>query len=198
MTAPLDLAGKSFGRLTAISRAPNDRRNKAVWFCSCSCGNTTAVNATDLRYGNTKSCGCLKRQRSRENFSLGPDTLRTHGMSRTRVYKRWGQMIARCYKPNHPRYKDWGGRGITVCPEWRHSFVNFIADMGMPPPGRSLDRIDNDGPYCKANCRWSTPVEQMLNTRARKLKTPPVVTLLAVTAATATSLTTPAPRFMTD
>jgi hypothetical protein len=191
MTAPLDLAGQSFGRLTAISRAPNNRRGRAMWFCSCSCGNTTAVNASDLRYGNTKSCGCIKLQRSKENFSLGPPAKRSHGFSGTPPYKRYTQMIARCHNPNHSRYNDYGGRGITVCDRWRQSFANFIADMGLPPPGLSLDRIDNDGPYCKDNCRWATPSQQMLNRRCSKPKITPAADLLNQRA-TAMD-TTPAP-----
>ena len=77
-------------------------------------------------------------------------------------------MIYRCTDPEHPRYADWGGRGITIDPRWR-SFDNFLADMGERPPGMSLNRIDNDGPYCKKNCEWTTPHRQQVNSRNFKL-----------------------------
>lgn len=82
-------------------------------------------------------------------------------------------MIYRCTDLNNPRYKDWGGRGITIDPRWLE-FDNFLADMGERPPGTSLNRIDNDGNYCKENCEWATPHEQQVNSRLFKL-TPDVV-----------------------
>lgn len=98
------------------------------------------------------------------------DTMRTigittHGMSRTKTYNSWVSMLQRCYNPNETGYKNWGGRGITVCDAWNNSFEAFLADMGERPEGTSLDRIDNNGDYEPGNCKWSTRKEQNLNKR---------------------------------
>lgn len=93
---------------------------------------------------------------------------RTHGMSRTREYRTWVFMRNRCFNRNAINFERYGGRGITVCERWKDSFSKFFADMGARPPGMSLDRINNDGNYEPANCKWSTPVEQTVNRRARK------------------------------
>ena len=95
-------------------------------------------------------------------------------------------MIYRCTDPDNPRYKDWGGRGIIIDPRWM-SFDTFLADMGERPPGMSLNRIDNDGNYCRANCEWATPHQQQVNSRLFKL-TPDVVARIKRLRATGMSL----------
>ena len=92
----------------------------------------------------------------------------THGLCGTRIHNVWRAMIARCGKSTHPGYAWYGGRGISVCERWLN-LDNFYADMGDPPPGLSLDRIDNDGPYHPDNCKWSTQSEQGRNRRSNRM-----------------------------
>ena len=88
----------------------------------------------------------------------------SHGMYKTRTYTSWSDMLQRCLNPKNSRFRDYGGRGITVCERWRR-FENFYADMGERPTGTSIDRKDNNGSYELANCRWATPAQQYANTR---------------------------------
>lgn len=88
-----------------------------------------------------------------------------------KTYNTWWGMIARCEKKSHKSYFRYGGRGITVCREWRQDFAIFLRDMGEALPGLTLGRIDNDGPYCKENCRWETMKEQMNNRSSNRMVT---------------------------
>jgi hypothetical protein len=83
------------------------------------------------------------------------------------LWQTWQAMKQRCYNPNDPRYKDWGGRGIKICAEWLTDYKAFEMYMGQRPKGYTLDRIDNDGDYEPGNVRWSTPKEQCVNRRKR-------------------------------
>lgn len=153
-----DLTGRVFGRLTVIeySHTHKQRSGKqaAVWDCRCECGKNVSVMASNLKRGNTQSCGCLHRQQTTR-----------HGKASTRLYRVWCSMLQRCSNPNNSRYADYGARGIKVCERW-HDFKNFLADIGERPVGASLDRIDNDGNYEPGNVRLATTAEQMRNTRA--------------------------------
>jgi hypothetical protein len=163
-----DLTGRRFGRLVVIARSP--RKGHAYWQCFCDCGNDTTVTSSALRGGRTASCGCWRVERLIERSTK-------HGLmprkGRSLTYNSWSNMMRRCTNPDHPRYPDWGGRGITVCERWR-DYRNFLADMGEKPPGTTLGRIDNDGPYEPGNCQWETHAKQARNTRSIKL-TPRVV-----------------------
>lgn len=96
-----------------------------------------------------------------------------HGMDGTKIYRVWIRMKERCFNKKGNDYKYWGGRGITVCPEWlgKNGFQNFYQDMGDKPEGKSLDRIDNNGNYCPDNCRWATQKQQQNNRRNNRLIT---------------------------
>lgn len=150
--------GERFGKLVALGMTERRSKNgNIIWECLCDCGNECFIDSGSLRWGNTQSCGCLQKQRVSECNTK-------HGMSTTVEYKIWGNMIDRCENPNHRSYKDYGGRGIKVCPEW-HDVCKFCIDMGKRPVGLTLDRIDNDGDYTPKNCRWATSEEQRINSR---------------------------------
>ena len=153
-----DFTNQRFGRLVAMSRGPNDKYGKSTWNCSCDCGNQPTVLANRLQNGKTKSCGCFKH-----------DLHFKHGQTRkTSEYKAWDSMIQRTNNPNHPAYKNYGGRGITVCAEWRKSFISFFNYIGKKPlPKLSLDRINNEGNYEPGNVRWATMSEQQRNKRRK-------------------------------
>lgn len=153
MGVHVDLVGRRFGMLTVIRYLGASR-----WECLCECGGASTPVTGALTSGNSKSCGCRKRN------ALGESTTK-HGRAGTKLHRIWKGMKSRCYNPNSPRYADYGGRGITVCDRWRESFENFYADMGDPPPGATLDRKDNGKGYSPSNCRWSTRAEQNLNKR---------------------------------
>lgn len=152
----IDLTGKKFNKLLVLSLS--DRKGKwTFWNCLCDCGKKTLVRCSHLTSGGTRSCGCLKSE------------VRTiHGKSGSSIHRRWAGMIGRCTNPNDPAYQNYGGRGIKVCKRW-NKFVNFYKDMGDPPKGYSLDRIDNSKGYSKKNCRWATPKEQSNNKRRNVL-----------------------------
>ena len=156
-----DLSGKPFGRLVAQRYVGGSR-----WECLCVCGSITLVTTRYLINGTSTSCGCRKRD------STLPNTYQpTHGLSHHPIYQRWRHMLSRCYCPSHEAYHYYGGRGIRVCERWRHSVANFYADMGDPPPGMTLDRIDTNKHYEPGNCRWATPKQQARNRRSNRLLT---------------------------
>ena len=156
----LDVSGQRFGRLM-VKRYAGSQRG-AMWECTCDCGNTTIVKASNLRRGNTTSCGCVKRE------SIAA-VRRTHGRTRTPKFGIWMAMIYRCENPRCPAFANYGGRGIRVAPDWRHDFQAFLSYVG-PRPSKlhSIDRIDVNGNYEPGNVRWATWTEQMRNTRANR------------------------------
>ena len=157
----LDLAGKTFGRLSVIERVYVPKAHNVMWRCKCECGNETIAAAANIGK-TTFSCGCLAREAAR-NLLTGNTYQRTHNSSQTTEYRIWSKMRDRCLNPNNPKYHRYGGRGITICKRWLDDFESFRSDMGMRPPGLSVDRIDNDGNYEPSNCHWGTSGEQSRN-----------------------------------
>lgn len=171
-----DLRGQKFGRLTIGRRAPSLTTNaNRRFYCLCDCGNKPIVAFSSIKSGKIVSCGCFAAEQTRERVT-------THGHTRgrrpTREYRTWTQMINRCENERNNAYSRYGARGITVCDRWRHSFENFLADMGERPPGTSIDRYpDRGGNYEPGNCRWATPQEQNRNTSTNKLTNADVVAI---------------------
>lgn len=160
MPTRLDLSGRRFGRWIVLT-PERSRLDRTYWFCRCDCGAERVVSTQTLRMGLSQSCGCLRPD-------VSSSCNRTHGASvgskATKEYQAWTSAKQRCYSPRNKSFKDYGRRGITMCDRWRESASAFLADMGPCPPGYSLHRIDNDGPYSPDNCKWASKIEQMRNT----------------------------------
>lgn len=156
-----DLISKRFGMCVVTSVGATSNHGPYVTVL-CDCGNIKDIRLDHLESGATKSCGCYHHQLAREAHT-------THGGYFTPEYRVWAEMLSRCNNPRNKAYHKYGGRGIHVCVEW-HKFENFIADMGnRTSKDYSIDRINNDGNYEPANCRWATRMEQGNNTRANRI-----------------------------
>ena len=161
-----DVTGQKFNMLTAI-KIVGKRQKANLWLCLCECGQETHAIVSQLTRGDRTSCGC-KRKHSRgprPDLSQRNKDRATHSMTGNYTYSSWKAMKARCFDKKDKDYPRWGGRGITVCDEWRNSFVEFYKDMGERPKSHSIDRINNDGNYEPGNCRWAIQKTQSNNTR---------------------------------
>ena len=159
----VNLVGQRFGRLLVLEEDMTNNKKKAKWICKCDCGNITSVYGYNLKNGNTKSCGCQYADRKgKKNPAYKQNAISRHMLSAT-----WYNMNQRCFNPNATEYSSYGGRGITVCEEWKNDFWKFVDYAtkleNYGEEGRTLDRINNNGNYEPGNIRWVTKEQQYQN-----------------------------------
>ena len=164
MAKPIQMQGERYGKLTVLSLCDEKTKGgRRLWLCKCDCGNYTKVTRSHLIDGGVTSCGCLRKKQYKK---LSKKQHR-HGLFGTRIYTIWQQMKDRCYNSNNKSYKDYGGRGIIVCDEWKADAKNFSdwANANGYSDNLTLDRINVNGNYEPTNCRWATMKQQDRNRR---------------------------------
>ena len=157
---PRVIVGQKFGRWEVLG--PGEGRKMVL--CRCDCGTVRGVISTNLTQAISTSCGCWKRQAATERTKHG----HSKAGKRTRAYAIWAAMKSRCMNPKTEAYKKYGARGISVCDRWL-TFENFLADMGEPPAGASIDRKNGSGNYEPGNCRWASAKEQARNISTNRI-----------------------------
>lgn len=161
----IDLTGQKVNRLTVLSKAGSDKYGHPRWLCLCECGNEVVVLGSDLRIGKAHSCGCWRKERMGELNKI-------HGHKKDRLYNIWALMLQRCENPKSAQYNRYGGRGITVCSEWKDFklFYEWAMANGYKED-LTIDRRENDKGYSPDNCRWITMQAQKNNKSSNHLIT---------------------------
>jgi hypothetical protein len=169
--------GETFGKWTVTETGHRKPNGKNAFYsaalCRCACGTERVIPLTSLRNGDTRSCRkCIPRTPKVKPPKVPkPRAAPRGGISRHELYQTWAGIKARCFNPNTPYYRYYGGRGITIHPAWAADSVAFItwvdSNLGPRPAGHTLDRIDNDGDYRPGNLRWATPEVQLQNRRPK-------------------------------
>lgn len=163
----IDLKGQQFGRLIVISFAGTDKMGKALWNCECLCGKRKIISASNLKRGDSKSCGCLRKEMTSKRIT---EKNITHGDSRNRIYNIWCGIKDRTQNTNNSNYHKYGARGITICGEWEdYSIFKQWAINNGYEKSLTIDRIDNNKGYSPDNCRWKTFKEQNRNTTRNRV-----------------------------
>lgn len=153
----VDLTGQKFNKLTFVGIVGKSAKNAYIWECKCDCGNTLHTEAARVKNGNTKSCGCTKKDILEKRNT-------THAASKYPEYSHWKEVKKRCYNENHKSYCNYGGRGIVMHDDFKTDFLAFLEEIGRKPEGRfSVGRIDNSIGYTYGNMRWETDVQQARN-----------------------------------
>jgi len=160
-----ELTGKRFGKLIVLSFYKRIK-NQTMWICKCDCGTIKIINGSNLTRNITSSCGCYGKEQRIKSLTI-------HGLTNHKLYSVYSSIKQRCYDKNSHKYKNYGGRGITICDEWRNDFKKFYdwainngyKEEKLPNGINNLTigRIDNDSNYCPENCRWETNKQQMNN-----------------------------------
>lgn len=164
-----DLSGNVYGELTVIKRTESkDNKNRPYFLCKCNCGKEVSVRSDYLKNGGKTDCGHVNRQRLIESNKIHNST---HGLSGTRLFRIWSNMLFRCSNEKSPNYDNYGGRGIAVCNAWKnsvHEFISWANENGYEET-LTLERIDVNGNYEPSNCTWITFKEQGFNKRNNRL-----------------------------
>lgn len=172
MPKPIDMVGYKTGLITVIERVGSSK-GQTTWLCQCACGKKFIQYGGPLRKGKVKSCGHIWKSRSeRQKIAYNSIAKKKHGGCADRLYFIWIAMRHRCYYEKDISYKNYGGRGIVVCDEWRNDYGAFKEwsiksgyNEDAPRGACTLDRIDPDGNYCPENCKWTSMKDQSNNRR---------------------------------
>ena len=163
MPKKIDLSFQRFGQLVVQKEVEGRKR---YWLCKCDCGNTKEVMSSNLKSGDVKSCGCLRKKVAKERATK-------HNGCGSLEYEIWCGIKQRCFNPDNKTYLNYGARGITMYKEWVYNYQAFLDYVGPKPfKNATIDRIDNDGNYEPGNVRWATYTKQARNTRKTVLNIP--------------------------